>query len=81
MEEKLVIMKFPGNIWKERGTQVVSLGLEMSLFAIMIFCVGKTENPLQWLRTNQALIIDFSCRSPSPKSPCVVSLSALGNIS
>lgn len=39
-------MKFPGNIWKERGTQVLSLGLEMSLFAIMIFYVGKTENPL-----------------------------------
>lgn len=40
-------MKFPGNIWKERGTQVFSLGLQMSLFVIVIFYVGKTANPLQ----------------------------------
>lgn len=60
-------MKFPGNIWKERSTQVLSLGLYMSLFVIMIFYIGKTANPLQWLRTNQAVIIDFPCRSSQKK--------------
>lgn len=39
-------MKFSGNIWKETDTQVLNLGLQMGLFVIMTFYVGKTANPL-----------------------------------